>query len=172
MRNSPLKFNTSCPSDHIWKQLQGAQCFQLSRRAGGVSSPWDWRVGFQDLLTPSPREGTVPVPGLGCLSPHLWIQLCFVSPGLAGKVLSIELTRLRGHICGTSVECLPWIDTLTSHNRYKHLHSGLSAPHTTGTLRKLVSISLHTSQWTHGALTECAKPFQERDYYFPKHNTV
>lgn len=173
MHNSTLKFNFSCPSDHVWnnkcKALTG---FQLSGRAGFVSSPWDWRGGFQDLSTSSPREGTLSFPGLGCLSPHLGIQLCFASHGLAGKILSVKVTRLWGHICGTFTELLPWTDTLTHHKRYKHLHSGLSPSHTIGTFRKLIIISLHTSKWTHGAHTERAKPFQERYYYFSKHTTV
>ena len=85
---------------------------------------------------------------------------------------SFKLTRLWGHICGTSAGLHPWVDALTYRTRYKNLHSGLSPFHTTGSFRKLITISLHTSDRTHGTHTECAKPFQKRDYYFPKHTTV
>lgn len=69
------------------------------------------------------------------------------------------------------LSCFPGL-ILPYHDRYRHLHSGLSASHTTGTLSKLTSISLQTSRRTHGAHTQCAKAFQERDYNFPKHSTV
>lgn len=59
--------------------------------------------------------------------------------------------------------------TLTYHNRYKHLHSGLSAPHTTGTLRELISIHLssHQPENTWGPHRMC-QTLPEKRLLFPK----
>lgn len=177
MHNHPLKFNFSCPSDHIWnnncKVLVG---FQLSRGAGFTSSPWDSRWGFQDHSVFSPtffaQGRKIAFCWLGLPEPHTCgYSHCFVSCGLAGTVLSIKPTRLWGHICGTSPELLPWVNAPTYCDRYKNLHSGLSPFHPTGSFSKLITISLHTSDRTRGTHTEYAKPFQKRDY-FPEHSTT
>lgn len=178
MHNSTLKFYFSFPSDHVWnKNCKVFIGFQLSKRAGFTSSCWQNRWGFQDysLFSPTffPQGGEIAFCWLGLPEPlQLWIQslLCFTWVSWTG--LSIKLTRLWGHICGPSAELLPWVDALTHHNRYKNLHLGISPFYTTGSFRKIITISLHTSDRTHGTHTECAKPFQKRDYYFPKHTTV